>query len=150
MIDKVKAKVRSKGERERLFDYIAPAICHIAWCFYQMGAGQKYNLKPDKADLASHRDAIEAFKKNPRMTPAQNHDNWVKYRKSCGWKYGLVKDKKKKTHPDLVPFHMLTKVEQGKDIADIEARRFSYQLSMVISDFYYKELKDYFKACSKD
>lgn len=111
------------------FEKIAPRICHAAWCFYQMGCGQDYNLEPDEADLASHWDAIQAFMKNPGMTPEENHDNWMQYRISQGWVYGKVKDKEKKTHPDLVPFDELPKVEQGKDIMDLTARKLAWDLA---------------------
>ncbi len=131
---------KQTSEREKLFDHIAPIVCHMAWVFYQMGAGQKYNLKPSKSDLDSHKDAIRAFKLNPNMTPAFNHDNWMRYRKSQGWVYGKVKDKRKKTHPDLVSFSKLPKVEQGKDTADLEARRFALKLTNQIASFYYKEI----------
>jgi len=113
----------------KLFKEIAPEICHAMWCSYQMGCGQDYNLLPDENDLASRRDAIDAFIKNPELTPSDNHDNWMAYRLSQGWVYGEVKDKEKKTHPDLVPFGDLPTVEQGKDTADLEARKFAWNIA---------------------
>jgi len=115
--------------RREIFNQIAPMICHKAWCFYQMGCGQDYNLQPNKEDLASHSDAVEAFLKDPWMTPADNHKNWMAYRSSQGWVYGKVKDKLLRTHPDLVPFDDLPEVEKRKDVMDIEARRLAWHLS---------------------
>ena len=112
-------------KHEEIFDRIAPSICHFAWASYQLGCNQEFNLVPDEADLMSHKDACDAFKKNPSITAEENHENWMKYRLSQGWVYGKVKDKEKKTHPDLVPFAKLPPVEQRKDIMDIEARRFA-------------------------
>jgi hypothetical protein len=108
---------------KRALEDAAPALCHLAWCCYQLGCGQPYNETPTAAQLESHRNALKAFQANPAMTAEENHENWMSYRLSQGWKYGPVKDEKAKTHPDLIPFDQLPEVERNKDVMDLLARR---------------------------
>lgn len=150
MIDKVKTKVIGKGERENLYKLIAPQICHMAWVAYQMGAGQKYNVNPTQEQLRSHLDAVKFFLKNPNATPKQNHNNWVQFKLTNGWKYGKKKDVVKKTHPDIMLYEKLPKVEKMKDTMDIETRRFVVRLINEISRFYYDEIKNYLRAFEDD
>jgi hypothetical protein len=121
-------------KKEEIMYLIGPRVCHLAWVCYQMACGQNYNIEPDANDIASHDDAIRAFMNNPDMTPEENHNNWMIFRKSQGWIYGEVKDKEKKTHPDLVPFDKLPKVEQMKDTMDITARRTAWRLAKMLED----------------
>ncbi len=52
---------------------------------------------------------------DPKVKPSEMHQKWCDYKEKEGWKYALNKDLKLKTHPNLVPFDKLPKLEQGKD-----------------------------------
>jgi hypothetical protein len=58
---------------------------------------------------------IQAVCDNPDITPSQIHDVWMESKKKDGWVYGPKKDKKKKTHPSVVPYEELSASEQYKD-----------------------------------
>ncbi len=49
------------------------------------------------------------------------HEIWAEKRLSEGWIVGAKRDDKKKTHPDLIPFEQLTKIEQDYDRDVVEA-----------------------------
>lgn len=53
--------------------------------------------------------------KNRLTSPEELHDAWVRAYKRMGWRYGAVRDVKSKTHPDVVPFQKLGRLEQEKD-----------------------------------
>ena len=93
-------------------------IRHLGWCCYQIAAGQDYNIEPNKDQYESLLQGVKFGLQNLDMTPEQNHENWMKCKTEQGWVYGEVKDFKKKTHPDLVPFDELPKIEADKDIMD--------------------------------
>jgi len=44
-----------------------------------------------------------------------NHDHWARQRLEQGWSYGPERDDQQKTHPDLVPYGLLTESEKGYD-----------------------------------
>jgi hypothetical protein len=98
-------------------EFIARAR-HLGWVCYQMGAGQPYNVHPTEDQLTSLIQGTHFAMQSQNMTPEQNHENWMKMKIYQGWVYGDVKDMEKKTHPDLVPFDDLPKVEKDKDIMD--------------------------------
>ncbi len=102
---------------ENRIEFIA-RIRHLGWVCYQMGAGQKYNIEILKDQWESLLNGVRFALEHPNMTPGENHENWIKEKVNQGWVYGPVKDFEKKTHPDLVPFADLPKVEQDKDIMD--------------------------------
>lgn len=91
---------------------------HFGWVCYQMGAGQPYNLFPTDDQFESLKQGVKFALDHPEMSPEENHENWMRMKQSQGWVYGPVKDITKKTHPDLVPFHQLPKVEADKDTMD--------------------------------
>jgi len=47
--------------------------------------------------------------------PEELHDDWVKAYEKMGWRYGPVRDFEKKTHPDMVPYWKLGRLERDKD-----------------------------------
>lgn len=53
---------------------------------------------------------------NPNVTSEEMHDNWMKEKVESGWIYGEVKDAEKKTHPCLLPYKVLPKSQQKKDL----------------------------------
>jgi hypothetical protein len=107
---------------------IVARIAHQCWVSFQIAAGQPYNVEPTEAQLKSQINGLRAFVQNPVMTPEQNHENWMQLRLSQGWTHGPVKDETAKTHPDLVPFSEMPKIEQLKDTMDLEARKFALTL----------------------
>jgi hypothetical protein len=94
------------------------AIRHLGWVCYQMGAGQPYNIQATEDQKASLLQGTAFALSNPDLSPQENHDNWMRMKQSQGWVYGPVKDAAKKTHPDLVSFSKLPKVEADKDTMD--------------------------------
>ena len=52
---------------------------------------------------------------NPFADDSASHDAWLAEKDADGWVYGDVKDPEKKTHPCMVPFEDLPKVQQLKD-----------------------------------
>lgn len=115
--------VKENGELEDLtmslteIEFIAKAR-FFAWICYQMGAGQSYNIEPTKDQLDSLKQGVLFGLLRPNSTPEENHKNWMEQKISQGWIYGKIKDMDKKTHPDLVPFDKLPKIEKDKDIMD--------------------------------
>ena len=93
-------------------------IRHLGWCCYQIAADQDYNVEPNKDQYESLLQGVKFGLQNLDMTPEQNHENWCRCKTEQGWVYGEVKDFEKKTHPDLVPFDELPKIEADKDIMD--------------------------------
>lgn len=48
-------------------------------------------------------------------SPQDLHESWMKEYFEMGWTRGDAYDKKKKTHPDLIPYKDLGKLEKDKD-----------------------------------
>lgn len=48
-------------------------------------------------------------------SPDEAHGSWWQAYIDLGWVYGTVRDTDAKTHPDMVPFHLLGREEQDKD-----------------------------------
>ena len=49
------------------------------------------------------------------QSPEELHGSWMQAYFSMGWKYGDTYNREEKTHPDLVPYCLLGKLEQDKD-----------------------------------
>ena len=70
----------------------------------------------EDAFRAQFRDVIERqCSENRSRSPEELHGSWMQAYFSMGWVYGDVHDPEKKTHPDLVPYDQLGKLEQDKD-----------------------------------
>ncbi len=65
-------------------------------------------------------------------SPAELHGGWVQAYIDMGWTYGPERDPEKKTHPDMLPYDQLGKLEQDKDAVFVAlceiARRWIYDL----------------------
>ena len=48
-------------------------------------------------------------------SPEELHGSWMQAYFAMGWVYGEKYDRGEKTHPDLVPYDQLNKLEQDKD-----------------------------------
>lgn len=97
-----------------------------AWFVYEtarfenIAAKRPINPEPWAAcDAAFRRNMIRAVARQcgkGRLTsPKALHDSWVVAYERMGWKYGPVRSVRKKTHPDMVPFHKLGRLEREKD-----------------------------------
>ena len=101
------------NERRAWFVYEAARVENTA-------AGRPINPEPwEFRDKDFQLNMIQAVAKQcgpDRMTcPEALHDAWVDAYEEMGWKYGVKRDAKAKTHPDMVPFEELGKLEQEKD-----------------------------------
>ena len=97
-----------------------------AWFVYEAArlensaANRPINPEPWCArDYAFRRNMLRAVERQcskRRLTsPKALHDAWVRAYLKMGWKYGPVRDVENKTHPDMVPFDKLGRLEQEKD-----------------------------------
>ena len=48
-------------------------------------------------------------------SPEELHGSWMQAYFTMGWVYGEKYDREKKTHPDLVPYSQLGRLERDKD-----------------------------------
>jgi len=61
-------------------------------------------------------EVIERQCSNQRSgSPEELHGSWMQSYLSMGWVYGKIYNREKRTHPDLVPYSQLDKLEQEKD-----------------------------------
>lgn len=94
-------------------------ICHEANKAYCESNGDFSQVSWEEAPEWQRRSAIDgvAFHiANPGAGPEASHENWMKDKLEAGWKYGEIKNAVLKEHPCLVPFSMLPKEQQFKDI----------------------------------
>lgn len=101
------------GERRAKFVYEAARIENEA-------AKRPINPEPwAKRDLQFRRNMIRAVSRQcgkRRLTsPKALHDAWVVAYRKMGWRYGPKRDVHAKTHPDMVAFSALGRLEQEKD-----------------------------------
>ena len=52
---------------------------------------------------------------NRSSSPEELHEGWMQAYIEIGWKYGEKYNREERTHPDLVPYSQLGKLEQDKD-----------------------------------
>jgi hypothetical protein len=48
-------------------------------------------------------------------SPEELHGSWMQSYYNMGWRYGEVYSRENKTHPDLVPYDSLDRLERDKD-----------------------------------
>jgi hypothetical protein len=60
-------------------------------------------------------DGVMFLGDNPEAGPAECHDNWVAHKIEAGWRYGPEKNEEFKTHPCVLPYDALPKIQQLKD-----------------------------------
>ena len=48
-------------------------------------------------------------------TPEAEHRSWMEVYAKMGWTYGEKRDRQAKTHPDMVPYDELPRLEREKD-----------------------------------
>ena len=71
--------------------------------------------KCPKNQVESCRRGVIFHLENPNAVGEHSHNAWMEEKKSKGWKYGPVKDAKEKTHPKLISYDKLSKIEKLKD-----------------------------------
>lgn len=99
-------------------------IRYLGWICFQMGAGLELHDTPENFEISQERleSLIQGTKwalANPNATAEDNHKNWMKCKQEQGYTYGEKLDTVKKTHPSMIPFEELSKVEQDKDVMDL-------------------------------
>lgn len=99
-------------------------VCHNlnkAYCESLGDFSQKY-WSDTSAEIRE--SAIKGVKfildKNLDVKPSDSHMSWYDNKVANQWSYGPVKCEINKTHPCLVPFHLLPKEQQLKDILFVE------------------------------
>ena len=100
-------------ERRAVFVYEAARLENEA-------AGRPINPEPwasrDAGFRANMIKAVDRQCGDGKLTsPEALHDAWVEAYLHLGWKYGPERDPEAKTHPDMVPFNELPRLEQEKD-----------------------------------
>lgn len=60
---------------------------------------------------------VQMHLNNPDITPEDSHNEWMKSKEEDGWVYGEKKDPDSTppTHPSLIPFDDLPKLDKVKD-----------------------------------
>lgn len=101
------------SERRAIFVYEAARIENEA-------ANRPINPEPwenrdDKFKINMIRAVSRQCGKRRIKSPKKLHDAWVVAYQKMGWRYGKVRDVKAKTHPDMVQFNKLGRLEQEKD-----------------------------------
>ena len=98
--------------------YIAAHVAHEANRAYCIHMGDTSQVCWSDAPQWQKDSAIAGVVKlveNPKSTPKEMHESWMSLKLSEGWTYGEVKDAEAKTHPCMVPYEELSKVQQFKD-----------------------------------
>lgn len=94
-------------------------VCHNVNRAYSKTLGET-SLKPwDEEYEAQHKSLMTGVRNridNPGMTAEDAHTRWLEFKKSEGWVQGDVRDVAKKTHPNMVPYHLLPDAQQVKDV----------------------------------
>ncbi len=99
-------------------------VRYLGWICFQMGAGlplhdvgEDYGISKERLEglVAGTKWALD----NPDATPEDNHKSWMESKREQGYVYGDKLSVEAKTHPSMVPFEDLPKIEQDKDVMDL-------------------------------
>ena len=94
------------------------AVCHEANKAYCESLGDFSQEHWDKAPVELRNSAIHGVQQVADgiiTSDSSAHDSWMKEKLEAGWTHGDKKSIAKKTHPNLLPFHMLPDEQQLKD-----------------------------------
>lgn len=86
------------------------ALCETAGDMSQKSWNDAAEWQKDAA-----REGVKEILTNKNISDGDMHIKWCEFKIADGWKYGPVKDGVKKTHPCLIPFAELDKIDQQKD-----------------------------------
>ena len=103
----------SVDERRAIFVYEAARLAGI-------GAGAPIIPAHWKDRETDFRDQfVKIIERNSgeqrSSSPEELHESWMSAYVAMGWVYGLSYDREARTHPDLVPYAQLSKLERDKD-----------------------------------
>jgi hypothetical protein len=93
-------------------------VCHEAnraWCAANGDHSQPEWVSAPDWQRDSAINGVMFHQNNPSAGDSASHDNWMAEKIATGWVYGEIKDATKKTHPCIVPFDQLPRVQQIKD-----------------------------------
>lgn len=93
-------------------------VCHDAnraWCLVNGDPSQETWDRAEKWQRDSAVNGVMFALDNPDAPDSAQHDAWMADKIKDGWVYGAVKDASAKTHPCIVPFDQLPRVQQAKD-----------------------------------
>lgn len=93
-------------------------VVHEAERAWQLVNGNKDYPTWDKASNAMKEKVannVEFHIENPLAGDAGFHVRWLRTQEAEGWKWGKVKDEVQRTHPRMVPFHLLPPQDQARD-----------------------------------
>jgi len=99
-------------------------VRYLGWICFQMGADlplhdvpEDYEISPER--LESLINGTSWALENPEATPEENHVSWMESKRQQGYVYGDTLSVENKTHPSMVTFDELPKIEQDKDKMDL-------------------------------
>lgn len=93
-------------------------VCHQtnkSFCIVNNDFSQKDWFQAEQWQRDSAVKGVEFRIGNPDASHDAQHNSWMEEKIKDGWVYGDVKDAVQKTHPCIVPFEQLPKVQQQKD-----------------------------------
>lgn len=99
-------------------------VRYLGWICFQMGAQLPLHDVSDDYEISEERlesliNGTKYILDNPDASAEDNHNNWMKCKEHQGYVYGEELSVENKTHPSLVPFDDLPKVEKDKDVMDV-------------------------------
>lgn len=108
-------------------------VRYLGWICFQMGAQLPLHDVPRDFSISEERlnGLMEGTKwalEHPNATPEDNHNSWMESKIRQGYVYGDTLSVENKTHPSLVPFNELPKIEQDKDVMDLLMVRLANEL----------------------
>jgi hypothetical protein len=98
---KVEACAQAAHEMNRLWSFAHGDASHKPW-----------SEAPDWQKQSAIKGVEGVLSGN---SPVAQHEAWCEDKVKNGWVYGPVKDPERKTHPCLVPYQDLPKVQKDKD-----------------------------------
>jgi len=93
-------------------------VCHEANRAYCVATGDHSYRAWNQAPRWQKDSVINGVRfaiANPAATPLMSHVSWLQEKEANGWVYGEEKDPVAKTHPCMVPYHMLPPEQRMKD-----------------------------------
>lgn len=114
-------------------------VRYLGWICFQMGAQLPLHDVPENYEISNERleSLINGTKwalEHPDATPEDNHMEWVREKIKQGYTWGNKLDVEKKTHPSLLYFEDLPKVERDKDTMDLLMVKLANELYEKISE----------------
>lgn len=92
-------------------------VCHEVNRAYCIALGDHSQPSWDQAPAWQRESAIRGVecRVGASLSPEQSHNSWMTDKVADGWIHGPVKDIVAKTHPCILPYHLLPVSQQAKD-----------------------------------